>query len=188
MTALEVFASVIALLGVVFTARGLTVGWPLGIVGAALYTWIFIKSQLPAEGVLQFIYVLFGAYGWRNWHKEKANTRPFLPVNMSLSVGLKACLLWFPLGCFIGFLLKNFSSGTTPYIDAILAVGGLLATWLMARKYLQNWLFWIAIDLASSVLFFQRELYATSFLYLAFTLLAFLGFFQWRKSMTHEVC
>jgi nicotinamide mononucleotide transporter len=183
MSQIEIIAAIIALLGVLLTARSSIVGWPLGIIGAGLYSYIFIYSALYAEGVLQSLYVIFGIYGWWSWHKTANSKKLAVIKHMGSRSLILSFLGWFLASFLCGWLLDNYSQSEVPYIDSVLAVGGLLTTYLMAKKYLQNWLFWIAIDLASAVLFFQRELIATSVLYLAFTATAIHGYFHWKKEL-----
>jgi nicotinamide mononucleotide transporter len=181
MSSVEYIAAFIAFAGVLFTARASIIGWPLGIIGAGLYSYIFILSGLFAESVLQALYVVFGFYGWFNWLQMGSSPQDRPVVLMNTNEILISLAIWLSSGLFIGFLLSNFSSGNSPYIDASLATGGLVATYLMAKKFLQNWLFWIVIDVVSAGLFFTRELYATSFLYLTFTVLAIQGYVLWKR-------
>lgn len=183
MSNIEITSALIAFLGVLLTARGSIYGWPLGIIGAALYTYIFAKSTLYAEAVLQAIYIIMGAYGWVNWIKlgRSSKQRPVFKINKV--TGLTAIIIWFVFSIVIGYLLNKYSNAEVPYIDALLGVGGLVTTYLMARKYLENWLVWIAIDISSALLFFSRELYATSALYVAFTVLAVQGYYLWKKDL-----
>ncbi|MEX1187829.1 MAG: nicotinamide riboside transporter PnuC [Bacteroidia bacterium] len=183
MSNIEFIAALIAFFGVLLTARASILGWPFGIVGAILYSYIFIISGLYAESVLQALYVVFGFFGWYNWLSmgKTPENRPVILLDTKTAI--LSVMIWFSGGFLIGYLLKNFSSGNSPYVDANLAVGGLVATYLMAKKSLQNWLFWIIIDLASAALFFTRELYATSFLYLTFTVLAVQGYILWKREL-----
>ncbi|MCB0820956.1 MAG: nicotinamide mononucleotide transporter, partial [Bacteroidetes bacterium] len=93
-------------------------------------------------------------------------------------------IIWFSASVAAGYYLSNFSLGKTPFIDATLATGGLVTTVLLARKYLENWLLWIIIDLASAALFYYREMFASSILYIGFTVLAIKGYFEWKKQLT----
>ncbi len=181
MNQIELFAAVIALLGVLLTARSSIIGWPLGIIGAALYSYIFIDSLLFAEGVLQSLYVVFGFYGWFTWNKSSPKKQFEVIYQIDAQILILSFGFWtfFSVAC--GWFLSKYSSSEVPYIDSTLAIGGLLTTYLMAKKYLHNWMFWIVIDVASAILFYQRGLYATSVLYLAFTALAIHGYFHWKN-------
>jgi nicotinamide mononucleotide transporter len=183
MNLIEIIAAIIALLGVLLTARSSILGWPLGIVGAGLYSYIFIHSVLYAEGVLQSLYVIFGIYGWWSWNKTNNSKKLGVVKQLGSRMLILSFLSWILASILCGWFLDNYSKSEVPYLDSILAVGGLLTTYLLAKKYLQNWLFWIAIDLVSATLFFQRELYATSVLYIAFTAMAIHGYFHWKKEL-----
>lgn len=183
MSTIEITSAAIAFLGVFLTARGSIFGWPLGIIGASLYTYIFAFSSLYAESVLQGIYIFMGIYGWLNWLKlgSSPKERPVIRIDKrtrNVSFGF-----WLVFSVVIGYLLSNYSSGEAPYIDAALGVGGLVTTYLMARKFLENWIVWIVIDISSAALFYTRELYATSVLYIAFTIIAAQGYYLWKKDL-----
>jgi nicotinamide mononucleotide transporter len=181
MSQIEIFAAIVALFGVLLTARTSIWGWFLGIVGAAIYSWLFIESALYAEGVLQSLYVLFGIYGWWSWKhfKNKVTERSIIKIDtITFSVSL---FVWLLGTATCGWILSNYSNSEVPYLDSLLAVGGLMTTYLMAKKIIENWLFWIVIDIASGLLFINRELYVTALLYFAFAALAGHGYFQWNK-------
>ncbi|MEZ5173627.1 MAG: nicotinamide mononucleotide transporter family protein [Bacteroidia bacterium] len=132
MSPLEWIAALIAFAGVYLNARGRIAGWPLGIIGAALYTWIFYQALLPAESTLQFLYVIMGIYGWWQWSVmgSRPDERPV--IKMSLTILVISLIIWFSAAVTIGYFLSNYSLGNTPFIDATLATGGLVTTVLLA--------------------------------------------------------
>lgn len=184
MSAIEWIAALIAFAGVYLNAMGRIAGWPLGIAGAALYTWVFYNAALPAESTLQFLYVIMGIYGWWQWSVlgSRPDERPVIKITFLIFI--TSMLIWLSAAVAAGFFISKNSLGKTPYIDAALAVGGLVTTVLLAKKYIENWLFWIIIDLASAALFYYREMYASSLLYIGFTVLAIKGYFEWKKQIT----
>jgi nicotinamide mononucleotide transporter len=177
----EWIAAAIAFSGVYLSTRGFIASWPLGIAGSMLYTWVFFKSSLPAEAVLQFLYVIMGIYGWRQWlvMGSRPNDRKISRINRAIF--MRSLGAWFILSIVAGRLIELSGLGNLPYIDSALAAGGLVSTVLLAKKYLENWIFWIFIDLATAALFYSREMFASALLYLAFTAIAIKGYFEWRK-------
>lgn len=185
MSQIEIFAAIVALFGVLLTARASIWGWPLGIIGAAIYSWLFIESALYAEGVLQSLYVLFGIYGWWSWKNNNDQATGATIKQIDTIVLLTSLVVWTLGTAVCGWVLSNYSNSEVPYVDSLLAVGGLMTTYLMAKKIIENWFFWIVIDIASGLLFINRELYITALLYFAFAALAAHGYLQWKKELKH---
>jgi nicotinamide mononucleotide transporter len=180
---LEILSALIALSGVLFTALGKTIGWPLGIIGAFLYVLIFFENQLYAETVLQGIYVLMGFFGWLNWRSTLTGKLRFNVTHQSVYVFIFSVLI-IGIGTLLtGYLLDKYSDTKVPFIDACLGVSGLVVTWQMAKKQLECWIWWIVVDVASSILFFYKEMIATSLLYLVFAAFAMFGFVKWKKEL-----
>jgi len=182
MNTLELVASLIALAGVYFTVREKVVGWPLGIIGAALYVILFYQSLLYAESLLQALYVIVGIYGWIKWsaHRE---TGEILISRMPFKTKSISVIVWLCFSIASGFILDRFSPTDVPYPDAALAVAGVIITWQMANKYIENWLNWIVADLLSAALFFYKHLYFASGLYVILAALAVYGYLKWKKDL-----
>jgi len=177
----EWIAAAIAFSGVYLSTRGFIASWPLGIAGSMLYTWVFFENALPAEAALQILYIIMGIYGWWQWMRmgSRPGERKISRINMrTLLISLGS---WLIIAVLSGRAIELSGLGKLPYLDAALAAGGLISTVLLAKKYLENWIFWIFIDLASAALFFSRELFASALLYLAFTAIAVKGYFEWKK-------
>jgi nicotinamide mononucleotide transporter len=94
---------------------------------------------------------------------------------------------WLVLWQIIGFILWKYTDSTIPYQDAFTAAGGMVATWMLARKILEQWLFWIVIDLMSVVLYVWQGLYATTILFVVYIVMANVGYRQWKKSWKETV-
>ena len=182
MDQLELVASIIALAGVYFTARTKVIGWPLGIVGAFMYLILCYQSMLYAESVLQGLYVVMGVYGWIKWSANKV-TDYITITRMPIKAWIISLTVWIVFSLICGYLLDSFSQTDVPYADASLAVAGVVVTWQLAKKYLENWLNWIVIDLLSSCLFFYKQLYFASALYFILAALAVYGYLKWKKDL-----
>jgi len=180
---LEFLAAITALLGVLFTALGKTIGWSFGIIGALFYVFIFFDSQLYAEAVLQAFYVIMGFYGWLQWRNTAVFQQKLQAISQPVHVMFFSVLI-IGVGTFaVGLLLDSYSDTNVPFLDAALGISGLVVTWQMAKKQLESWIWWIFVDLCSSGLFYYKELIATSILYLFFAGFAAFGFVNWKKEM-----
>ncbi len=169
-------------LGVILTIRQHILCWPLAIVSVAVYTYVFFVSGLYGDMALQLFYLGSSIYGWWLWAKGKG-MQEFVVFKMSekimlISVGLTAVLT-----VLFYFILKQTNTNVAFY-DAFLTAVSLVTTWLMAKKYLENWIIWVFADCAYVFLYVFKELYLTAILYLIFAVLAALGYFQWKKKIT----
>jgi nicotinamide mononucleotide transporter len=185
MSKLELIASLAALAGVYLTSRKLSLGWIIGALGSVLYTVLFFEGKLYAESVLQLIYAVLGIRGWMLWKHEKAFQ--MLPVTrLTRNSFFRGSSITLILTIGIGWLLSRYSDTDVPWLDAFLAAAGLTVTVWMMLRYLENWLFWIGIDIASAVLYFSRSMPIAALVYLVFTALAVYGYVQWKNDMTRD--
>jgi nicotinamide mononucleotide transporter len=156
--------------------------WPTGLVQVCLYAWIFYQAKLYSDALLQIVYVGLIAYGWWQWVRG-ASGQPELPVTRLTSpeaatwIGVALC----GAGT-LGFVMDRYTDASLPYWDAGIAAGSLVAQYLIAKKKLENWLFWIAVDIVAVGVYFAKDLYVTVGLYAVFLGMATAGWFAWRKS------
>jgi len=181
MSTIEKIAAIITLIGVFLSGRQLRVNWIFGILGAAIYTYVFYKSVLFAEAILQAWYVVLGMIGWINWSSQNED---FEIYHLNWRIITISAIITIVLSIVSGRLLDVFSTSDVPYIDASLAISGLVCTWFLAKKILENWLIWIVIDLLSACLYIYKKLYATAGLYFILAILAAYGYQQWKKQKT----
>jgi nicotinamide mononucleotide transporter len=183
----EVIAVISGLLYVILTIRENSWLWFFGIVSSGLYAWIFFKSSIHAYAILYIYYVGIGFYGWYNWTRKSADTetgKNNLTIHRATARHLLACLVsTFVLIIPLFFILKKFSASGMALADAVLTSGGMVATWMLTQKLLEQWLFWIIIDLLSMGVMIYKELYPSAFLFLIYTLLAVKGFLEWKKEL-----
>lgn len=171
--------------GVIYVAlatRGIIWCWPFGILSALLYIFINAQHDLYQDAILQSYYVLAGCYGWWMWHKKETQADTAGIISFSPMQNLKWLLTGMALFPAMGYAFSNFGN-SLPYLDAAVTVFSFIATWMTARKILQSWLFWIAIDITAAIMYFLKGLHATTGLYLFFTAAAIYGYYEWRKQM-----
>ncbi|WP_372755133.1 nicotinamide riboside transporter PnuC [Labilibaculum sp.] len=156
--------------------------WPVGLLTSAMYIYVFFVAKLYADMSLQFYYVFISIYGWIAWTKGKQKEE--LPVtkltNKLFMVLLGASLLIYFL---ISYLLVNYTDGSIPYWDAFTTALSIVATWMLARKILEQWLVWVLVNAVSLCLYIYKGLYPTSILFLFYTILAVVGYIHWKKDL-----
>jgi nicotinamide mononucleotide transporter len=151
--------------------------WIAGAVSTALYLAVFAGARLYLQGGLQCAYLALSAYGWWAWRRGRHGG----PVVRRASAGLQAQLLLAVLAATVATApaLRSFTDAAAPWLDAATTWASIAATWLLARKYVDNWIWWIVIDLGIGALAISERLWPTALLYFAFTLLAAAGLRRW---------
>lgn len=185
MTPIEAIAVVFGLACVWLCIRQNIWCWPTGLVQVALYLFIFYEVKLYSDMLLHGIYVLMQFYGWYWWlHGGQSSGTPNtrLPISrLSARAGIGWPLLVVCASLSLGWLMASQTDAALPYADAFTTVASLVAQWLLARKVLETWLFWIVVDLAAIGIYWHKALYLTSGLYACFLILALLGLLAWRR-------
>lgn len=178
----EALAVVLAVAYLLLAMRQDARCWIAGGASSALFLWLFASSQVYLQAALQLVYIALAVYGWREW-RHGAGGRE-LPVTRwpprHNAVALAASLA----GSFAaGLALEQFTDSASPWLDAGTSVTSLVATWLTARKLLDSWLWWVAIDLVTAVLFWHQRLVLTALLFVAYSVIALQGYVAWRRTV-----
>jgi len=179
---IEVLGAVTGLIYLYFSIKQIIWLWPLGIITSVLYIYVFYTSKFYADMSLQVYYFFVSIYGWYHW--KKGSTGKELPVITASWLFLVLSILVSGLlTLVIGYILKNYTDSPFPYLDAFTTAGSIVATWMLARKYLEQWIFWIIIDLVSMGMYIYKDLYPTAGLFLVYTTMAWIGYKQWKRDL-----
>jgi len=152
--------------------------WIAGGIGTAIYAVVFLEAGLPMQAALQLVYVAMSAYGWFAWRRipaidEPARTWPW--SRHVAAVALVACAT-----AISAPLAARYALAAAPVADSLGTWASLVATWLLARRFMATWAWWLVIDTGLAVLFAQQGLWMTASLYLAYAVLAVAGWRSWR--------
>ena len=155
--------------------------WFFAFVSTAIYTVLFWDVSLLMESALNVYYMAMAVYGWYQWTHGGTNgepheleIRPLNGVQHGLIIGSTALLT-----AVSGYLLSEHSDAAWPYIDSFTTWASVITTYLVARKYLQNWLYWIVIDAVSIPLYIDRDLHLTALLFVIYIVIAVFGYRSW---------
>jgi nicotinamide mononucleotide transporter len=161
--------------------------WLVSIIMVSMYIYIYIDARLYADMSLQVYYLVISFYGWYMWlFGKKINShKTQLPVSTStvpilVVSGLVSILLFF----IIAWILQQFTNSDLPYWDSFTTSLSFIATWMLARKKIENWLIWIVVDAVSIGIYIYKELYPTAILFTFLTILAAVGYKKWKADMT----
>lgn len=175
----EVFAALLGIAYVILAARESQWCWPFAFISTLIYTLLFWDGQLPMQALLNFYYMGMAIYGYLLW-KKNDNTEDDLPIrSWSLFQHAKLISIGIVLSVLVGFYLQQYKLSQNPFLDAGVTIFSVLNTWLMAKKILQNWLYWIIIDAAAIALYIENGYYATVAMYCVYLILAVIGMLSW---------
>lgn len=177
----EVFAALLGVGYIVFAARESQWCWPMAFVSTLIYTLLFWDGQLPMQALLNFYYMGMAIYGFLLWRQHKLAENDISIHSWPWHFHLLFLITGSVLTVVIGQYLSSIEASQNPYLDAGVSVFSVLNTWLMARKVLQNWLYWVIIDAAAVALYLQTGFYATVALFSLYTVLALAGFMNWLR-------
>jgi len=190
MSWLEVTAVVFALAYVLLAVKENVLCWLFAFLSTAIYTALFWNVSLLMESALNVYYMAMAVYGWYQWTRGGSNgdDEPHALAVHSMSLNQHALVIVLILACSLvsGYLLTEHSSAARPYIDSFTTWASVVTTYLVARKFLQNWLYWIVIDTVSIFLYVDRGLNLTALLFVAYVVIATAGYFKWREHLRNN--
>jgi nicotinamide mononucleotide transporter len=185
---IELLGAILGILYVVLSIRQNIFTWPTGLLTSLLYIVVFYKSALYAAMGLQVYYVFISIYGWYFWLKGKNtdNNSQAQVQNIKKQLLFKVAAVTILIYGFILFVLINFSDSDVPFMDSLTTSLSIMATWMLARKYIEHWIIWIFVDIVSSGLYIYKNLWPTVVLFAVYTVMAVIGYFEWKKDLKSE--
>ena len=168
----EWIAVISALAYVILAARESSWCWPMAMLSTVIYTVIFYDVYLWSDSLLQVYYFGMAVYGWYCWRNiatsdGQSETESHQKIqSWSMFIHVKAIMILTALAMLVGWLMDSYTPTSFPYLDALTTVFAVFATYLVTKKVLQNWLYWIAIDALSIYLYLEKDLLPTAVLFI----------------------
>ena len=179
----EVLAVILAIAYLVLAIRQNIWCWAAAAGSTLLYLFIMYLARLYMESVLQLFYLAMAAYGWYQW-RGGGDEREGLKVSTwPLRFHLLAIVSVLLLVFVSGQLLTRYSDAAMPFLDSLTTWGAIVATFMVTRKILENWIYWFFIDAVSIALYINRDLFFTAALFSAYLVMIVIGYRSWRASM-----
>lgn len=182
MSGWEITAALLGVAYILLAAKESQWCWLFAFLSTLVYTALFWEGQLPMQALLNFYYMGMAIYGFWLWRKHGGAQTKTLQISrwrwgqhfIFIAVGIVISAL-------VSLYLQKTGQSQSPMLDAYTTVFSVMNTWLMAKKILENWLYWVVIDSAATVLYVQTGYYATAVLFVLNTVLAVAGFVSWVK-------
>ena len=165
--------------------------YPVGLINTIIYIWLSVKGQLLGEASVNFYYTVMSIYGWLLWTKRDKEHHPVVHITSSDKKWWAYQLTFFAafyIAIFFSltYLKKSFAPGAIPWADAFASATAFTGMWLMTKKKVESWYWWIATNIASIPLYFVKHYVFTSVYYLILLFMAVFGLLEWMKRAKHE--
>jgi nicotinamide mononucleotide transporter len=184
-TRLELVSFVLSVITVLLNIRQNHWAWLFSIVSSAAYGVVFFNSRLYGDAGLQAVFIASSIWGWYQWLRG-ASGGQFVVTRLSWTGWAWSGLAWLLGFVLLAAFLKAYTNTDVPHADGFLTAGSLLGTFLLARKKLENWHTWLAVDLLYVGLYVYKGLNLTAILYAVFVVMAALGLRAWNNVATPE--
>jgi nicotinamide mononucleotide transporter len=182
----EVLAVVLGVVYIVLIVRRQRVGWVAGAASSLIYVFIAARARLPMQSALQAYYVAMSVYGWWSWTRNRSEEQGRID-SRSLRWHLWAVAIIVVASAACAQLLARETHAAWPLLDSLTTMMSLLATWMVARSVLQNWLYWMVADLVMVFLFVQQGHPFTSLLFAIYFVIAAFGYRKWHSLRRQQV-
>ncbi len=180
---IEIVGAILSLIYLYLSIKAKVSLWFFGIISSIFYIVVFYQTKLYADMSLQFYYVFISIYGWIHWKHGKLE-------NEELTIAIMTNRDW--LNTIVGTVvvyvvyyhfLANCTDSTITKSDALVGAMSVIGTWMLAKKFLENWLMWILADGLCIGLYLYKELYPTAILFVIYTFMAGVGYWEWKKTI-----
>lgn len=183
---LEIIAVVTALLYVFFAAREKPVCFLFGFLSSVIYIYITYVAKYYFDTFINAYYVVMSVYGWIHW-KQPGNGQQRVITSWGTGKFIGVIVGGITITVIFGWVSSLYTDASLPYIDGFTTVFALIATWMVVKKYLENWLIWIVVDAIGVGMYWWKNLYLTAGLYFVYTIIALIGYMEWKRKMKKAV-
>jgi len=177
---IECVAVFFSILYIILAAKENIWCWGAGVISASLYIYICLFAQLYSQTGLQIFYLFIAFYGYYHWNKKEQSLQI---IEWSIGKHLFILAIGSILTFLMGFYFTTYTNAKIPIADSFTTVFSIFATYMVAKKILGNWLYWIVIDTVAAYLYFSAELHLTSLLFVSYAIIAIFGYFSWMKKI-----
>ena len=184
---IEIAGAVIGLLYLYLEYRASVYLWPVGVVMPLFYIYIFFVSRFYADMGINIYYLFASIYGWIRWNKSASQKQGLAITHMPFRYWSIALLALSILFAVIAWILIRFTDSPVPFGDSFTTALSIVAMWMLANKYIEQWGLWIIVNVVSCALYAWKGLYPTALLYVVYSIVPVFGYFKWKQLMLSEL-
>ena len=177
----EAIAAALGLAYLLLAMRRSLLCWLCAFVSTAIYLVLFARAALYMQSLLQVFYLVMAVVGFLDWRKGRTEAAGVLIRTWSLQQHVFAVIAVAIATLINGWLLARHTDAVAPYLDSFVTWSSVVTTWMVARRVLENWLYWIAVDAIAAYLYFTQGLLVTTALFVIYLGIVVRGYFVWRK-------
>src|ERR1700733_9554601 len=186
-TWLEFIAVILGIASVIFSRKENILVYPVGMISTGMFVPLYIIHGLYADASVNLYYTVMSIIGWFMWSRKSEGKTKLHITGSTKKDWINTFFFFFVCWIILYFLLSRFTNSTVPVADSFTSAAAFTGMWLMNKKKLENWTWWIITNLASIPLNFYKHLVFASFQYVVFLILAVMGYITWRKKIVHAV-
>ena len=186
---LEITAVIFGFLSVWFAKSNKIWVYPTGLVSTSIFVYLLLKWGLLGDMMINAYYFIMSIYGWYIWTRKVDETHHTPISRTTKKEKLTSLFIFIGTLFFVFIVYKGFNkwNGWVAYVDTLTTAIFFVGMWLMARRKMENWIYWIIGDIISVPLYFYKGYTFTSFQYLIFTVAAIFGYLEWKKLLNKEI-
>jgi nicotinamide mononucleotide transporter len=181
MPTIEIIGALICLLYLRLEYKANIWLWPVGVITPLIYIYLFFVSKVYAVVGINIYYLFASLYGWYCWKKNDKETSGFRIIRLPFHLIWKLFSIFAILFVLIAWILVRYTDSPVPYGDALISALSIVAIWMLAHRFAEQWLVWLVVNMISAGLYFWMGLFPTSILYMIYAMVSIFGFLKWRK-------
>lgn len=182
----EYIAVILGLGYLIFVFKESLWAWPCAFFSTLIYTILFYNGALLMESLLNVYYLAMAIYGFYCWRNGKLSN-PLPITSWSIKSHSLIIITTSMLAVILGYIMDNFTHADFAYLDSFTTCFAVMTTYLVAKKVLENWLYWVVIDAASIFLYLAKGYYPTALLFILYTIIALAGYWRWKSTYQAEL-
>ena len=188
-TLLEITAVIFGFMSVWYSMQNKIWVFPTGMISTSIFVYLLLKWELLGDMMINGYYFIMSVYGWDIWTRKVDKTHVTPISETTKKEKIISVVIFIATLIFVYIVYQTFDKWTSwvAYIDTITTAIFFVGMWLMAKRKIENWIFWIVGDIISIPLYFDKGLTFTSFQYLGFTFIAIAGYFAWKKTLNKKI-
>tara|TARA_B100000787_G_scaffold61923_1_gene45430 strand:+ start:7705 stop:8337 length:633 start_codon:yes stop_codon:yes gene_type:complete len=186
---LEITAVIFGFMSVWYSMQNKIWVFPTGMISTSIFVYLLLKWELLGDMMINGYYFIMSVYGWYIWTRKVDKTHVTPISETTKKEKIISVVIFIATLIFVYIVYQTFDKWTSwvAYIDTITTAIFFVGMWLMAKRKIENWIFWIVGDIISIPLYFDKGLTFTSFQYLGFTFIAIAGYFAWKKTLNKKI-
>lgn len=177
----ELAASLLGLAYLLLAVRRNLLCWLCAFVSTSIYIALFMKASLYMQVVLNVFYLGMAVYGFIDWKRGRTESGEVRIESWDMNMHMVVALLVIIASAINGWALARWTDSPAPYVDSFVTWGSIVTTWMVARRIIENWLYWIVVDAVAAWLYFSQGLLATTVLFIIYLGIVVRGYFVWRR-------